>query len=51
MCGLGMEVVPPGPVAGGWSTNGDTGTSKLMCDILRQMLKLLASKHRLFCLS
>lgn len=51
LCGLAMEVVAPGPVTGGWSTKGDTGTSKPVCDILREMLKLLASKHRLFCLS
>lgn len=48
---LGMEVVTPGLVAGGWSTKGDTGTSKPVCEVLRQVLKLLASKHRSFCLS
>lgn len=51
MCGLGMEAVPPGPVARGWSMKGDTGTSKPVCDILREMLKQLASKHGLICLS
>ncbi|RLW00164.1 hypothetical protein DV515_00009213 [Chloebia gouldiae] len=51
MCGLDMEAVPPGPVAGGWSMKSDTGISKTVCDILREMLKLLASKQGLICLA
>lgn len=47
MCGLGMEVVPLAPVTGGWGMKRDTGTSKAIYDILRQMLNLSASKHRL----
>lgn len=44
---LGHGSGAPGPVTGGWSMNRDTGTSKAVHDILRQILNLSASEHRL----
>lgn len=40
LCSLDMEVVPPGSVAGRWSTEGEVGAAKPVHDILTQMLKL-----------